>query len=101
MATADVRVAILRKARALIEDNRFTYLCNAIGEAGWLLGQEREAEVLVAWVQRMLVPFNTYNTWLRQKHPTIYDSRKDNLKEGSTKEGRLAWLDWMIQEVQS
>lgn len=94
MATADVRVAILRKARQLVEDDRFTYLCNAIGEAGWLLGQEREAEVLVAWVQRMLAPFNTYTAWLRRKHPAVY------AREGSAKEGRLAWLDWMIQEVQ-
>ena len=98
MDTADVsaiRVKILRKARELVEDDRFTYLCNAIGEAGWLLGQERETDVLVAWVQRMLVPFSTYTTWLRHNHREVYD------KKGNPKEGRLAWIDWMIKEVQS
>lgn len=101
-----IRVAILKKARYYIENGNFCFICNAIVEAGEVLGAEKDADVLVAWIGTMLAPSTTYLNWVRANHPRLHHpelfsqlSVKQQAKKA--KEGRLAWIDWMIQEVQS
>lgn len=98
-----VRVAILKKARYYIENGNYCFICNAVLEAGEVLGAEKEADVLVAWISTMLAPCTTYLNWLRANHPHRIDTleKAKKAKAKKAKEGRLAWLDWMIQEVQS
>lgn len=54
------------------------------------------------WVVQMLDGCYTYDTWIRLHHPTLYVEGDDcdlRTVHDLAKEGRLAWIDWMIEEV--
>ena len=45
---------------------------------------------LKEWFMSMIHPYGTYGEWLGQNH------REASLRDGWTRAGRAAWLDWMI-----
>lgn len=90
---------LLQEARGYILSDRSTMICFAIGRAERELGLYGQAQYLSAWIEDMLHPCNTYSQWVLRNHPDLFKATPN--REEAAKQGRLAWIDWMIKEVQS
>ena len=89
MATA------LRLARPLIEYRVEEFLCHALDYVGrrhpTLKNASAEAQ---RWVRGMIAPYFTYNSWVHILTDGV------GLTEDEARLGRLAWIDWMISELE-
>lgn len=87
---------ILRAARRRIELYQRDYICYAINDV--CMGTVKQKTALMRWVQDMLQGSYTYSSWLRVYHPDIHTQMFHT--KGSFRKGRLAWLDWMIEQCE-
>lgn len=101
----NIRVAILRRARELIASRLETHICFALSKAA----QEAplrcplaaaQTRVLRMWVEKMLAPNFSYGGGLVRHHEHLLEGLGDNQLAQRRLKGRLAWMDWMIEEVQ-
>jgi hypothetical protein len=83
---------ILIKAKDLIENDTETFLCWAIIRVGNTLEDSSQSASLLDWVEDMLGDSKWYSGWLYKHHGEI--AEKMTLQD--RKQGRLQWLDWMI-----
>lgn len=82
----------LHMARPLIERGQVQYICTAMDT--WLTEPE-----LCNRVQDQLAPYSVYEDWVAANHPeTCRQMRK---VPGAFREGRLQWIDYMIQQEES
>lgn len=102
---------ILKLARKYIEFGSEEYICYAICRAvdnkypdiskkefASLCAKESD---LRRWVYSMLEGHDTYETWLLDNHPSFHIAIRDfSGMENILREGRLQWLDWMINECE-
>ena len=85
-------LAMLRQAREKIENENESFICHAItGENKHLV------QCLRVWISEMLIPANAYGGWLCQYHPEVFVE----MSLDDRREGRIQWLDWMINEVKA
>ena len=94
-------LVLLNRARLLIESDEETLICFAIHKAECLTKGNGQSHYLITWVQDMLGVSATYSWWVRLHHPELFSQLSVKQQAKKAKEGRLAWIDWMIQEVQS
>jgi len=87
---------ILKEARRLIVDGQWRWICGAITYCG--LGTKRQRWLLTAWINQMLGLHAYYDEWLRENHRGAWETLR--LHNNCFREGRLAWLDWMIAECE-
>ncbi len=86
---------ILEAARWLIESGEQDYICYAIEDAVPRPISSKhiiQVKSLTRWVRKMLYPLTGYDEWLLFQGYSY--SRSDK------RQGRLAWLDWMIAECE-
>lgn len=84
--TTDREILIAAKKRILTKKNLF--VCHAID--GCRVGTQEQKDRLYEWIDKMLGFYTaTYEGWIRRHHP--------KLELRDTREGRLQWLDWMIE----
>jgi hypothetical protein len=96
---------ILKEARKHIEQDKYIVLCVAIRNSFRYCGVIERHAKLIAWIEKMLGPHFYYSHWLKANHPAFYHKQYRKWKMGGRcgspwKEGRLAWLDWMIAECE-
>jgi hypothetical protein len=78
---------VLRKVQKLIKNRKESYICYAITT---VCGYTPQGGSLKRWVMKMLKGSATYDQWLHKRNgyfPMV----------GQGRQGRLAWLDWMIE----
>lgn len=89
---------VLRLARARLKNKDAEFICIAINEVEAATSKQRER--LKAWVRSMLlvdaIQYETYCGWLRHTH---HKRAVIDYKEALP--GRLAWMDWMIDTLES
>jgi len=88
---------ILRAARKRIALKKSDQLCYAIDRTK--VGTVEQKTKLMRWIQKMLYPHCNYSVWLRDKHPDKF-KELSGWGEGRLREGRLAWINWMINECE-
>lgn len=101
-------IEVLRGARNLIDLDIERYVCAAIYVAsdGDHVTQNPNLALtgmyLRRWVMAMLSPYETLGMWLERRGTPVHTMRDENL--GMARERlrvtRLAWIDWMIQELE-
>jgi len=84
---------ILKKAKKLIKSGEENYICDAIRRVPVISTCIYQRIELRMWVSNLLGRCGTYEDWIRVNHSKLY--RK--WKREDYKQGRLAWLDWMIE----
>lgn len=86
------------KKRALSQEDGYSfYICLGIRCAKAPLKKQVE---LMLWIQSLLSPYHSYGEWLGANHFYFYEQiKKRNWRANKINfnEGRLQWLDWMIQ----
>ena len=93
-------VALLKRARQLVKDNHHSMICFAIGRAEREAVGNGQSHYLQEWIQSMLGPYDTYSEWVRHNHPRLYEGLTYEQRVEKAKQARLAWIDWMIGELQ-
>lgn len=93
-------IALLKRARELIKSDQKYLICYAIDRAECETVGNGQSHYLKEWIQSMLGTNYTYSEWVRRTHPHLFEGLTTEQIMKKTKEGRLAWIDWMIQEVQ-
>lgn len=102
MKPADA-IAVLRRARYLFEKGRQVRVCFAIDEAGRQVRKKRVANHLRKWVGASLGNHSCYEDWLIRHHPEFAASKDIKSWDHAEKlrPGRIAWIDWMISELET
>lgn len=93
-------LVLLQKARKMIEEDRPSLICSAIDAAENQTTGNGQSYYLKEWVRSMLGPCDTYMVWVKVHHPDLFYAVPCDELYKKAKEGRLAWLDWMIGELQ-
>ena len=95
----NVRVKLLKAAREDIRIGRYTFICQSLGwhRTPW---NTWHVDYLQEWVGQMIKPSATYGGWLMLNHRDLATGLTPEQFIEKAREGRLAWIDWMIQEVQ-
>lgn len=93
-------LVLLQKARKMIEEDGQSLICFAIDAAENQTTGNGQSYYLKEWVRSMLGPCNTYLVWVKVHHPDLLYAVPFDERFKKAKEGRLAWLDWMIGELQ-
>lgn len=88
---------ILVAARYRVAKNLDGHICHAIQHAR--LGTKKQKHDLRAWVMSTLDGPGTYESWVKINHPLLWIDTHWPERVMRLKAGRLAWLDWMIEEV--
>lgn len=89
---------VLRLARARLRSGKSEFICIAINDVEAATYRQRVR--LKDWIRSMLLvdtlQYETYCGWLRHTHPkrAVIDYKK-------ALPGRLAWMDWMIDTLES
>ncbi len=105
MNNADRARELLIEARRRISENQNTFICAAIQEAE----EERRDEdrvwgyfdasyALRSWIADMLLPYSTYGHWVRYEHKQLRLGLLVFELNEKEREGRLAWIDWMLEQ---
>ncbi len=105
MNNADRARELLIEARKRISENWNTFICAAIQEAEEARrGEDRQwgyfnaSYALRLWIADMLLPYSTYDNWVRYEHKQLWlDLLVFELNE-KAREGRLAWIEWMLEQ---
>src|ERR1700756_2172544 len=96
MALNQVERKILERARELIRDRGYKYVCYAINDIQ--LQEVPKAEVISAkyrlkkYIERKLGEHPTLGSWAAQKHSGRW------MNEDLQREARIAWITWMLDE---
>lgn len=93
-------LALLRKARKFVATEERNLICLALDLAEHHTVGNGQSYYLKAWIHGMLGSCDTYLEWIKVYHPKLFDAVPFDERVKKAKEGRLAWIDWMIQEVQ-
>jgi hypothetical protein len=94
------KIRILRRARELIESEQEIFICLAIECAAKRLERISDGEGLVVWVESMLGGSGTLSDWIRRNHQELWESAKCDERIRLLRATRLAWIDWMISELE-
>jgi hypothetical protein len=94
----------LKEVRRRIEQDKDNALCVAISNTSRHYNIKRHNK-LIAWIEKMLGNYFYYSHWLKANHPDFYREQyrkwqMSDRRSSPWKEGRLAWLDWMIAECE-
>lgn len=89
-------IEVLRLARETISSGRKTFICNALLDIRDE-SLQNAADAVKGWVIRQLDGEVAYQLWVKRKCPHIDISEPLN---PLAREGRIAWIDWMIAELQ-
>lgn len=87
---------ILRAARKRIALYKRDHLCSAINDVR--KGTVEQKTALLDWIEAMLQGALSYGAWLKANHPEMFTKMLHT--KGSFRQGRLAWVDWMIAECE-
>jgi hypothetical protein len=87
---------ILRAARKRLGNHQNDWLCSAIEKVG--VGTPEQKRSLKRWIKHMLGRHLFYGSWVRANHPEIYE--RMNANRGHFREGRYAWISWMIEQCE-
>ena len=87
------KIELLKAARELIQSGEQRVICLALYSVGKSEGVT-EYLYLRRWVEEMLGTYNTLDSWLFREHGMPLNNSK------KLKEPRLAWIDWMIKELE-
>lgn len=88
------QIEALIHAWIAIKSGRHTYICHALDEVSWGGSVQEE-------VHTMLQGCYTYEEWMRESHPRVYDEMKLQLiisKTNPFQQGRLSWIDDMLHK---
>lgn len=99
MNNADRARELLIEARRRISENQNTFICAAILDAE----NDRDAYAraslsLREWIMDLLLPYTTYGGWISNTHPKICKRVCGKKYHAKSREGRLAWIDWMLTQ---
>jgi hypothetical protein len=94
------KIRILRQARELIESGEENFVCLAIEYAAKRLERISAGAELVAWVESMLGDSGTLSGWIRSNRPELWFSATCDERIRLLRVTRLAWIDWMISELE-
>ncbi len=95
---------LLIEARRRIEERQNTFICSALMDAERDRDEDRQWDYFNAsyalrlWIADMLLPYSTYDNWIWQNHRHLMAPlhRLEQLEK--LREGRLAWIDWMLEQ---
>jgi hypothetical protein len=92
------KIRILHRARELIASAKRQYICNAIGHTtNW----SKDGIALKRWIQSMLGPkAGALETWMERNHPELWEPATYGERIHMLRATRLAWIDWMISELE-
>lgn len=100
-----IYLEILRETYEILDNNTKTYICLAINSA-YYPGITSHRQDIKNYISAVLSShtgeqssFITYECYLRKVHPELDFVHKDNREK--LKQGRLAWVKFMIEEVQA
>jgi hypothetical protein len=105
-------IRLLDGARVTLEREQALYICDAlVREYEWLkiwAWDKHEAEririnceYLTEWVGKSLGQHRTYQRWVRTEHKDLFEDATDCLAlDQQLKVGRIAWVNWMIDELE-
>ena len=87
------KIKLLKAARQKIKSGKHRFICAALRNVND--GEDSpECDYLITWIKEMLGSSYTLDSWLLQEHGIPYSySRK-------YRQTRLAWIDWMIKELE-
>lgn len=96
LTAAERRRAIrwLKDAKGHIQDRRSEYVCYALQRAAQGDGHRHLFDHLINWIDEMLWGLGTLESWLY-----IQGDWRSHRPPCGNREIRLAWLDWMINEL--
>lgn len=80
-------------AREFIEERKCSFICVAL-RAQTLPRHEEAIQI----VSSRLEGFSTYIGWVLCKHPEVYDETPPEQRDHAARQGRLAWLESLIEE---
>jgi len=96
-----VCIYLLNYSKKLISANRGLYICYALHYAAQELrefsGVLADYRYLRDWILKSLGDQNTYVDWIAVNHPALLNQSPN--KELMFQLGRIAWIEWMIQEL--
>lgn len=99
MNNADRARELLIDARRRIEERQNTFICSALMDAEHDRDDyERASLSLRSWIMHMLTPYSTYGGWISNTHPKICKRVCGKKYHAKSREGRLAWIDWMLEQ---
>ncbi|CAB4241320.1 hypothetical protein UFOVP67_47 [uncultured Caudovirales phage] len=93
-------IKALKKARPLIKSLKVSFICFALDA----LVREKKltdwnCDKYQDYLMNLLDGKRTYESWVHYTYPAIYmKSHLDGTTYEDSREGRLAWIDWMISE---
>ena len=93
-------VVLLRTVRHSIATRKQNLICFALERAEYESKGNGQSYYLKQWVELMLAPSSTYGGWIRSKHPHLATGLTPEQFTDKAREARLAWIDWMIGEIQ-
>lgn len=89
---------VLLDAKRRIQLGYNNHICSAILNSDAKSANKRTKEYLMEWVRTMLTPTSTYLMWLACNHPSYL---KEFNSFADVNPGRLQWLDWMINQLET
>lgn len=93
-------LVLLQKARKFVATGERNLICYALDLAEHLTVGNGQSYYLKKWIHDMLGSCDTYLEWVKVYHPKLFDAVPFDERFKKAKEGRLAWIDWMIGELQ-
>lgn len=88
---------ILRHVRKRIAGRRSNMICFALDRVR--IGTVEQKTSLKRWIEKMLDGYLTYGAWLHAHHREFSAPLMGKGNTGRLP-GRLAWLDWMIEQCE-
>ena len=99
MNNADRARELLIEARKRISEKQNTFICSALMDAERDRDDyERASLSLREWLMDLLLPYTTYGVWISNTHPKICKRVCVKKYHAKSREGRLAWIDWMLEQ---
>ena len=93
-------IKVLMDARDFLAFGEYHYVCHCFNR---LRVENRitpqDCTKYRCYIMGMLGVYSTYESWVQHEHTKIYlKSVQSGTKAEDARNGRLAWIDWMISE---
>jgi len=113
ISNKEAAIQLLTLARTLIQSETDQCVCFALTSARFMIlkrlsipknlcSDEEYADTnsqLKSWVYSLLEGHSYYGHWLH-RNSSVYGNLTHPEKRRASKNGRLAWIDWMISELE-